>query len=167
MIERFLSQIIERLGIGCTGAQLREIRQLMAEYALEAVSDPEIRQEAESITKLTAKEGKPMEELKAFQKEVYKCAEDHGFWEVKNEHTPGNQICMMHAELSEAHEAIRGKDPQDEHIPEFKAVEAELADVILRVLQFSEAYGYRTIDAMVAKHAYNLKRPFKHGGKKY
>ena len=73
----------------------------------------------------------------------------------------------MHSELSEALEAIRNGNPPDDKIPEFTGVEAELADVIIRIMDMAAAKGYRVGEAVIAKINYNKNRPYKHGGKKF
>ena len=82
-----------------------------------------------------------------------------GFWESDN---TGEKIALMHSELSEALEADR-KDLDAEHIPGFTGVEEELADVVIRVLDFAGHHNLRLGEALSAKIAYNLTRPFKHG----
>ena len=82
-----------------------------------------------------------------------------GFWESDN---TGEKIALMHSELSEALEADR-KSLDAEHIPGFSGVEEELADVIIRVLDFAGHHQLRLGEALSAKIAYNLTRPFKHG----
>jgi hypothetical protein len=73
----------------------------------------------------------------------------------------------MHSELSEALEAIRKGNPPDDKIPEFTGVEAELADVIIRIMDMVAAKGYRVGEAVVAKINYNKNRTYKHGGKNF
>lgn len=82
-----------------------------------------------------------------------------GFWESDN---TGEKIALMHSELSEALEADR-KNLEAEHIPGFTGVEEELADVIIRILDFAGHHQLRLGEALSAKIAYNLTRPFKHG----
>ena len=82
-----------------------------------------------------------------------------GFWESVN---IGEKIALMHSELSEALEADR-KNLDAEHIHGFTGVEEELADVIIRVLDFAGHYNLRLGEALSAKITYNLSRPFKHG----
>lgn len=82
-----------------------------------------------------------------------------GFWDSAN---TGEKIALMHSELSEALEADR-KDLISDHIPEFTGVEEELADCLIRILDFAGHYELRLADAFSAKLQYNLTRPYRHG----
>jgi NTP pyrophosphatase (non-canonical NTP hydrolase) len=104
-------------------------------------------------------------EFDAVAQEVNHIAIEKGWWE--GERNEGELIALMHSELSEALEAIRNGNPPDDKIPEFTGVEAELADVIIRIMDLAAAKGYRVGDAIVAKINYNKNRPYKHGGKKF
>lgn len=78
-----------------------------------------------------------------------------GWWD--NPRNPGELIALMHSELSEALEGIR-KDAQDDHLPEFKSVEVELADALIRIFDYAGAAELRLGEAFVAKLAYNAQR---------
>jgi NTP pyrophosphatase (non-canonical NTP hydrolase) len=104
-------------------------------------------------------------EFDAVAQEVNHIAIEKGWWD--GERNEGELIALMHSELSEALEAIRNGNPPDDKIPEFTGVEAELADVIIRIMDMAAAKGYRVGEAVVAKINYNKNRPYKHGGKKF
>jgi NTP pyrophosphatase (non-canonical NTP hydrolase) len=86
-----------------------------------------------------------------------------GFWDSAN---TGEKIALMHSELSEMLEADRKSIDTSEHIPDFSGVEEELADLIIRALDFAGYHQLRLGEALLTKMTFNLNRPFKHG-KKY
>lgn len=75
----------------------------------------------------------------------------------------GNKIMLMVGELAEAHEGLRHNNPASEHIPEFSALEEEMADTIIRILDFCGYQKLRIEEAINAKLDYNATRPHKHG----
>lgn len=101
----------------------------------------------------------------AIAAEARHIALDHG-WDEANQNE-GEVLCLMHSELSEALEALRYRNPPSEHIPEFNGVEEELADVVIRIMTYSKARGYKVGPAVLAKLKFNRERPYKHGGKAF
>ena len=76
-------------------------------------------------------------------------------------------IALIHSELSEAIEAARAGNPPDDKIPEYSGVEAELADVIIRIMDVAAHRGWRVGEAVEAKMEMNRGRSRMHGGKKF
>jgi len=94
---------------------------------------------------------------------VHHTAQEKGWWdEPRND---GEMIALMHSELSEALEALRHGNPPDDKVPEYNGVEAELADVIIRIMDYAENRGFNVADALIAKMEYNQGREYKHGKK--
>jgi NTP pyrophosphatase (non-canonical NTP hydrolase) len=101
------------------------------------------------------------------QKDARRVEAAHGF----GNQTPGEDIALMHSELSEALEDIRnGKALSATYYEAGKVskpcgVPSELADVVIRILGFCERNGIDLGKAILEKMAYNETRSFKHGGK--
>lgn len=114
-----------------------------------------------------------MKTLREMQAAVYQCAVEHGWYEGVFTTTPEavcTKLMLAVGELSEAVEEIRNGHPYDKVYftgdgkPEGFAI--ELADCIIRILDEAQHLGIDMQDAVTLKHTYNLKRPYKHGGKK-
>lgn len=108
--------------------------------------------------------------IKAMQKAVHKNAIEHGWWEEEREF--GTLIALCHSELSEALEESRNGYPINKIYTtgddrKLEGVPAELADVVIRIMDICERYGIDLQTVIQAKHAYNQTRPYKHGGKKF
>lgn len=97
------------------------------------------------------------------QRDVHQIAVEHGWW--KDDRRAGELIALIHAELSEGLEAIRAGNPPSDHIPEFSGLEEELADVVIRIMDWAGGQNLRVAEALLAKIQYNRSRPYRHGGK--
>jgi NTP pyrophosphatase (non-canonical NTP hydrolase) len=75
------------------------------------------------------------------------------------------KLDLIHSELAEALEGLRHHNPASDHIPEFTAVEEELADVFIRMCDLAAKRGWRLPEAIEAKMEFNDGRAYMHGGK--
>ena len=123
-------------------------------------------------------------------REVYLANKAKGFWKYREE-TPqlirnffpeeiaeefaiavekaynAQAIALMHSELSEALEADR-KDLMDDKLTHRKGLEVELADAVIRIMDFTQGKDMDLDNTIAEKLAYNTTRPYLHGeNKKY
>ena len=103
--------------------------------------------------------------------ECYRCSAEHGFWDlpvIGGQLIPrnkGEMIALIHSELSEALEAVRHGNPPSEHIPDFSGEEEEMADAVIRIMDYCAGHGLRLGEAIHAKYHFNVNRPKMHGKK--
>jgi len=102
-------------------------------------------------------------EISQMQEEVHRTAIEHGWWEKPR--PVGEVLMLMVTELAEAMEAYRSGNSESEKIPGFSQMEEELADVVIRLLDFAGGEDLDIEGALIAKMLYNEKRPYRHGGK--
>ena len=94
-------------------------------------------------------------------KKIYKNAVNHGFW--KGEVNDGERMALIHAEISEALEALREGNPTSNKIMEFSNLDDELADAVIRIMDYAFGKDLDVAGAVVAKMEYNESREFMHG----
>lgn len=95
-----------------------------------------------------------------YARHVFEGAKQSGYYD--GEVDDGQKILLMHAELSEAVEALRGAPfpgLPDKHLPHRPGIEVELADTILRIMNYGSMRGLDIAGAIVEKAAFNRTRP--------
>tara|TARA_R110002020_G_scaffold117476_11_gene268607 strand:- start:594 stop:917 length:324 start_codon:yes stop_codon:yes gene_type:complete len=94
-------------------------------------------------------------------KSIYKNAVNHGFW--KDEKNDGEAMALIHSEISEALEAMRNDNPSSSKIIEYSSVEEELADAVIRIMDYAFGKDLDVAGAILAKIEYNQSREYMHG----
>jgi len=113
------------------------------------------------------------ENLRELQEYCHNQARVAGWWNNANEDNRPTKLLLMVSELSEAMDGLR-KDLMDDHLTNRKMEEVELADTVIRILDYAGYYNYDITGAIIEKLDYNktradhkLENRAKSGGKKF
>jgi NTP pyrophosphatase (non-canonical NTP hydrolase) len=103
-------------------------------------------------------------ELRGVAQRAYENSAAKGFWNEGQQRNKSEMIALMHSELSELLEANRlHGQPLSEKIPAYTKAEEELADLVIRALDYAHGWQLRLGEAILAKMDYNTTRPQGHG----
>lgn len=118
--------------------------------------------------------------LDLLQKECHLASKSKGWWDGTR-NIP-EMLCLMHSEVSEALEDYRkGRavglvyyHPTPDQVrggeivglPKPEGIPIEMADIVIRVMDFCGGFGIHLAAAIELKLAYNRTRPDRHGGLK-
>lgn len=112
------------------------------------------------------------EALRSMTASVRDVNQANGWWD--DGRTFGDDVALLHSEVSEALEAFRawgladatnpGAHPQP--LPKPEGVGSELADVLIRLLDTADRRGIDLAAEFDRKLAFNLTRGHRHGGKR-
>jgi len=101
-----------------------------------------------------------MKTLNDYANEVHEA--NRKWWEdletgKRIERNKAEMLCLIHSEVSECLEGVR-KDLMDDHLPHRKMEEVELADALIRILDYAAGHGLDIHGAYIDKMAYNAQR---------
>lgn len=100
--------------------------------------------------------------MRGMQAAVHSLSLVKGWWDSGAfDELNAAKMALIHSEVSEALEELRKQEI------DMTAVGIELADVVIRVMDFCEARGIDLGKAIVDKHAKNMTRTHRHGGKRF
>lgn len=107
-----------------------------------------------------------------WQRTIHAYAKDKGWWDSERPRSFGDICALFHSEISEAYEEFRAgraatevyESPNKPGKPE--GIPVEIADLVIRVLDWCEHEGIDLQGVMATKHKYNKTREHRHGGKR-
>lgn len=95
--------------------------------------------------------------------EMHRIAKEKG-WHDRPRDLP-EVLMLMVTELAEAMEAYREGGKDSEKLPGMPAVLEELADCVIRIMDWTASQDLSLGTAIMAKAVHNATRPYRHGGK--
>jgi NTP pyrophosphatase (non-canonical NTP hydrolase) len=107
--------------------------------------------------------------MKELIAEIHADAVEHGWWDDPRQFP--EVVALIHSELSEALEEWREGKPEHiyynpNNLKKPEGVVVELADAVIRIMDYCGAQGLDLEEAIRLKVEYNKTRPYRHGGKR-
>ncbi len=127
-------------------------------------------------------------EISKLQKEIHALAREKGWYDSTEGRKPLEMLALIMSEIGEAVEEVRsGNEPiyghaqnqidgqfkisfKDSRFGKYTKPEGEfveLADAIIRILDYAEYRGVDMEQVIKLKHEFNKTRSYRHGNKKY
>lgn len=109
---------------------------------------------------------KPITDLTVseLQRLCHQRAHDAGWWDdamkIAPEHRKyflASRYALIHSEITEGFEGLR-KDKADDHLPHRPSEEVELADAVIRIMDYAGFNNFDLAGAIAEKLAYNANR---------
>jgi hypothetical protein len=118
------------------------------------------------MTELQCSEG-----LNRLAEAINYWANEKGFWDFQKTEgvlpdsklVKNTKLLLVVSELVECMEGLRKPGSHPSQLSGFTNEEEEIADAIIRLLDYAGQYDLRIGEAVLAKMAYNEGRPYKHG----
>lgn len=104
--------------------------------------------------------------FESYQKQISTDMVAQGFWDYLD---PSSvevklaKVALLMTELAELVEGIRNNIEKSDHIPDFSSEEEELADLLIRAMDYAGFYHLDLVGAFLRKIKYNQTREFRHG----
>ncbi len=99
---------------------------------------------------------------------IHENAKAHGWYDGKKKNF-GELLMLVTTEVAEVMEEYRnGKGFKETYYNDkgkMQGIPSELADIVIRVMDICGYYKIDLEKAIIEKHEFNKKRPYKHGGK--
>lgn len=104
-------------------------------------------------------------DLYSMQEYVRTVNVEHGWYDI--ERPISADVALLHSEVSEAYEAYRKGRMFEKHEGQYdpSSFPAELADILIRLLDTADRAEVDLYKAFLAKMKYNEGRSYRHGGK--
>lgn len=106
------------------------------------------------------------EDVEPLRKDVAEEGMDIDVFERMVLRADAGRLALIITEISEAIDGLR-KPGQSPKIPAFSILEEELADALIRILDYAGGEGLQLGRAVAAKLEYNQSRGERHGGREF